>query len=302
MSDADGVKMLTDMGFLPNRAEKAWAVMGSRGVQAAMDWLLEHNEDPDIDEPYKPPQGNVLGATPASDVPPNEPTPMEQESAPAAPAKPQLTPEEKMEQTRKLQERINQKRLEKEEEERKRKIELEKKRRDEGKTLTQIKADLELQEAKKMAAERKREKREDALARQRVRDQIALDRADKKAKLAKERQMRDNPSGATPAASTPVTTPTTVASSTPSSVSHTHAKLQIRLPNGSRMVETFTATEQLSAVRLYIEMNRTDGLNGTDFNLMTTFPRKVFTDDEYNSQLSTLGLTPTCCIVVQTKS
>lgn len=55
------------------------------------------------------------------------------------------------------------------------------------------------------------------------------------------------------------------------------------------MVETFTATEQLSAVRLYIEMNRTDGLNGTDFNLMTTFPRKVFTDDEYNSQLSTLG-------------
>ena len=35
--------------------------MGSRGVQAAMDWLLEHNEDPDIDEPYIAPQGNILG-------------------------------------------------------------------------------------------------------------------------------------------------------------------------------------------------------------------------------------------------
>ena len=25
-----------------------------------MDWLLEHNEDPDIDEPYQPPTGNRL--------------------------------------------------------------------------------------------------------------------------------------------------------------------------------------------------------------------------------------------------
>jgi len=25
-----------------------------------MDWLLEHNEDPDIDEPYQPPTGHKL--------------------------------------------------------------------------------------------------------------------------------------------------------------------------------------------------------------------------------------------------
>jgi len=301
MSDTDGIKTLTDMGFLPNRAAKAWAIMGSRGVQAAMDWLLEHNEDPDIDEPYKAPQGNVLGAPSETAMETSSEAPASTEETPdvaVAPVRPQLTAEEKIEQTRKLQERINKKRLENEELERKRKIEQEKKRRSEGQTLTQIKADMELQEAKKLAAERRREKREDALARQRVKEQIARDRADKKARLEKEKEMRNNPAG------TPVAAPA-AASTTPSAptstASHTHAKLQIRLPNGSRMVETFTATEQLSAVRLYIEMNRTDGVSG-EFNLMTTFPRHVFTPEEYDVQLIKLGLTPSCCIVVQSKS
>jgi len=298
MSDTDGIKTLTDMGFLPNRAAKAWAIMGSRGVQAAMDWLLEHNEDPDIDEPYKAPQGNVLGAPSetAMETSSGEAPASTEETPAAAPARPQLTAEEKIEQTRKLQERINKKRLENEELERKRKIEQEKKRRSEGQTLTQIKADMELQEAKKLAAERRREKREDALARQRVKEQIARDRADKKARLEKEKEMRNNPAGGTP-----VPTVSTTSTAPTSTASHTHAKLQIRLPNGSRMVETFTATEQLSAVRLYIEMNRTDGVSG-EFNLMTTFPRHVFTPEEYDVQLIKLGLTPSCCIVVQSKS
>lgn len=50
-------------------SEKAWHIMGERGgVQAAMEWLLEHNEDPDIDVPYKPPDGHVLGKSDGSDT------------------------------------------------------------------------------------------------------------------------------------------------------------------------------------------------------------------------------------------
>ena len=64
--------------------------------------------------------------------------------------------------------------------------------------------------------------------------------------------------------------------------------LQIRLPNGSQMVQKFSAQEQLSAVRLFIDLNRKDGSN-EPFNLMTAFPKKVFTEEEHQMTLQMLG-------------
>ena len=53
------------------------------------------------------------------------------------------------------------------------------------------------------------------------------------------------------------------------------------------MMQSFGSKEQLSAVRLFIEINRKDD-NGP-FNLMTNFPRKVFTEDDYDTPLDVLG-------------
>lgn len=62
---------------------------------------------------------------------------------------------------------------------------------------------------------------------------------------------------------------------------------QIRLTNGQALTQTFGAKEQLSAVRVFIDLNRTDG--NAPFSLMTTFPKKVFTAEDFEKPLEILG-------------
>lgn len=94
-----------------------------------------------------------------------------------------------------------------------------------------------------------------------------------------------------------VTSPTTVTSSTSSAPpkTYTSTRIQIRLQDGSTLVETFDVKEQLSAVRLFIQMKQ-----GIDkpFSLMTNFPRKVYEDDDYEKPLEILGLVPSAVLIV----
>lgn len=77
--------------------------------------------------------------------------------------------------------------------------------------------------------------------------------------------------------------------------SYQQTKIQIRLQNGSTLMQTFDVKEQLSAVRLFIQMKQ-----GADslFGLMTSFPRKVFSAEDFETQLDTLGLVPSAVIIV----
>lgn len=66
-----------------------------------------------------------------------------------------------------------------------------------------------------------------------------------------------------------------------------HLFSKIRLTNGSALTQTFGVKEPLSAVRLYVDMNRTDGSD--PFSFMTSFPRKVFSSTDMDTPLDALG-------------
>lgn len=71
---------------------------------------------------------------------------------------------------------------------------------------------------------------------------------------------------------------------------------QFRLTNGSAITGTFQATDTLETVCAYINENRTDG--ATPFKLMTTFPRKTYTDGDLGMSLQDAGLVPSAVLIL----
>ncbi|XP_018311056.1 UBX domain-containing protein 1 isoform X2 [Mycetomoellerius zeteki] len=315
------IDILVDMGFSMSKAEKALEITGNKGVEPAMEWLLAHSDEvepgPAVGESAPTlstdTQDNVAGASsqPVSttesaksmkcgklfksnlEVEFHATKSGHDRFSESTEEKKPLTEEEKREQLKMLEEKLRQKRKEREEQEKKNAFEREKNRIRSGKEMSEARKKLEELEMQKLLEQRKREKAEEKEARQRVRAQIEADKAARRAKAAAESNQTVN-------------TTSVSLSAIPSSTSahhrkdYTETRLQLRLTNGQTLTQSFGSKEQLSAVRLFIEMNRTDD-NGP-FQLMTTFPRKVFTDEDYDTPLDVLGLVPSAVVIVQKKA
>ncbi|KAM3613398.1 uncharacterized protein V6R79_025377 [Siganus canaliculatus] len=305
MAEQTTLESLLEMGFERNRAEKAVAYTGNQGIEQAMDWLMEHENDPDIDEPYVPPAGNALGGK-VDDQSMEQPTlegtaggTADGDSASGGDdqdSKKPMTEEEKLEQVKRLEELMRVKQAERRQREQDEELEREKHRRKQGQELQQIRQKMQDDEMKKLADLRRKEKMEDKLARQRVKEKIARDREERAQKFG----------GGAPATATssqpaqPSPSSPTSHGPPPTKKEYDESRIQVRLLDGSTITTVFKAQEPLAAVRVYVQMNGNTP-EGQDFTLLSPYPRHVYTELDMEKPLKELGLVPSAVLVVTKK-
>lgn len=204
-----------------------------------------------------------------------------------------LSAEEKAQKKREMAEKIKLRRKEREQEEEQEAREREKKRIQMGQAIAERKRAMQELEIKKIAEERRREKLEDKIARQKVKDEIERDRLARKEMFANKTDQPTSQPPPAPEAQASVSVPPA------QKKEYTTARLQIRLPSGTPLVQEFKAKESLSAVRLWIGLNREDGLPAdAPIKLSMSFPRKNFTDEDMDKPLDLLGLVPSAVLMV----
>ncbi|KAF2344681.1 UBX domain, partial [Trinorchestia longiramus] len=160
-------------------------------------------------------------------------------------------------------------------------------RRQMGKSIHQMKQEQEEKELKDLAAERKKDKEMDRLAREKVKAQIAADRAEREERNALLR-------GNVPASPAPAAPPS--ASGSSSSSSATSCRLKLRLPDGSSELARFEPSVMLSEVRQHVQQNIK--LPFTRFKLVSSVHQRPFTDQDMNTSLADLGLAPSAIVLV----
>ncbi|KAJ6809988.1 chromatin assembly factor 1 subunit A-B-like [Iris pallida] len=155
--DKSLLEQLESMGFPPARATRALHYSGNSSIEAAINWVAEHEDDPDIDEMPMVPANTKMDID-----------------------KPSLTPEEVKIKAQELRERARKK---KEEEEKRMEREREKERIRIGKELLEAKRIEEDNERKRIMALRKAEKEEEKRAREEIRQRLEEDKAERRRKL-----------------------------------------------------------------------------------------------------------------------
>ncbi|XP_069588970.1 UBX domain-containing protein 4 [Ranitomeya imitator] len=197
---------------------------------------------------------------------------------------------EKMERVMsKLEKKMEEKKQDEQEKEIKREIE----RRKVGKDMLEYKRKQEDDQARRALEERNREKAEDKAARERIRQQIAQDRADRAARFAKTKEEQEAIRVAELQARQAEMEARREAAQ---KERRTIARIQFRLPDGSSFTNQFSSEAPLEEARQFAA--QTVGNTYGNFSLATMFPRREFTKEDYGKSLLSLELAPSASIVL----
>ncbi|XP_071277087.1 UBX domain-containing protein 1 isoform X3 [Agelaius tricolor] len=169
----------------------------------------------------------------------------------------------------------------------------ERERRRRGQELSKLREWRRDEERRRAAEERRRDRAEERAARQRVREKIERDKA--------ERAQRFAPSPPNP--------PAQPCQEAPAPREYEECRIQVRLPDGRALTQSFRAREPLAAVRLFVELHRGPGGGAgggaggppEPFSLRTAFPRRLFTEEDMEKPLQELGLVPSAVVIVAKK-
>lgn len=280
------------MGYPRNRAEEAIRINGY--VDSALDWLLKHPVGWDTPHSLKDdaPQGNTLGEDPiighslggwgsgqslgGNSVGQSKQTEPEQ-------PKRYMTPEEKEAQVKLLQEKIAKRKIEAAEQSVMSDAESEAMRREQGKASQEVKEEWENRQREIAILEAKKDKERTARALEIAREQIAID------KLNREREYNKKMGIVTNEELKPVVKV--------EKKEYAECVLQIRMPPPlAKLTGNFKATDTMRDVAEYVKQNQKDKFN---FQLMTPFPKKVYTEAEFDTTLSSAELCPRGAVVVE---
>ncbi|XP_008295056.1 UBX domain-containing protein 4 isoform X2 [Stegastes partitus] len=191
--------------------------------------------------------------------------------------------------TKKLEERREQRKRGEEENEVRKEID----RRKMGKGMQDFKRKQEEEKTKRLLEERNREKAEEKAARERVKQQIAMDRADRAARYAK---THEDEKAAKQAILQARQAEQEARKEALVRERSTIARIQFRLPDGSSLTNQFPSQSKLHEARQFAVQEV--GNRYGNFSLATMFPRREFTSEDLNKTLLELELAPSASIVL----
>ena len=300
---------LVDMGF--DREKSQMALKKSGNLPSAIDWL-DKNADKtleDLKEEDKPQEGMPEADAQAKSMVCNDcgkkfrgmaqaqwhaEKSGHDDFAESAEELAPLTEEEKKARLEELKQRLVQKRAMQSDEEKalvKRNEEIRKKH---TKDVEDAKEELQRKEQMKQAAAKKQEKAADLAAKQRIKDKIEADKAERRRKAEEEKAMRENPAAYNPGAADVAPTAPAALAAPQAKAKHSEARLRLQTENGNVMKNFPAETTLFEVVHALKEENGTEAASFTQ-----NFPRKTFDRGDFGQTLKEAGLVPSAALIVR---